>query len=489
MDHRSLDGSFDVIVIGAGYSGLSAARTLQARNLRVAVLEARDRVGGRTVERKIAGDQRLELGGQYFAPSQMRVTQLVQDLGLKVYPAHSTGDSFLSKGSLVARYTSTPDRCLVEQLGQRAEVGSEIRATLEELARLYPQVPAATPWICLEAEAWDAITFETWLNVRLRTPTAKDFFRFLTNQAYSTEPGQISLLQMLWFLQTTHGLPAWALGGAQANRVEGGTGLVAQRLAESLGDVIHLRQAVRSIEQSAAGVRVVTADGEFRARAAIVCLPPQLDAGLAYSPPLPADMQRAFSAQLTGNSMKAQAVYETPFWRESGLSGNGIHWDGPQTFTFDNSPSGETPGVLLGFLSARRATGWNRRAPEERREAILQAWARVFGPQAISPIDYIEMDWAAEPFTRGGHGCHFPPGTWCELGPALGGERMPNFGRLWWAASDLAKDWNGYLEGALFAGQQAADEVASALNSPTGLPLETQVEAGGHALQPDAAFV
>jgi monoamine oxidase len=238
---------------------------------------------------------------------------------------------------------------------------------------------------------------------------------------------------------------------------------VAKRLAERLGDAVQLGQIVHEIEQSAEGVRVRTADREYSARAVIVCLPPQLDGTLRYDPPLPADLQRAFAAHQTGNTSKLQAIYERPFWRDRGWSGTGILWEGPQTFTYDNTPREGGPGVLLGFLTARRATDWNRRSLNERKTAALQAWATVFGPEALSPLDYVEMDWTMETFTRGGYGCHFPPGAWCELGPAVGGERMPRFDRVWWAASDLAKDWNGYLEGALFAGEQAAWEVADVL--------------------------
>ncbi|WP_422927868.1 flavin monoamine oxidase family protein [Singulisphaera sp. PoT] len=450
--------SCDVLVAGAGYAGLSAARALKAAGRSVVLLESRDRVGGRTLERQVAG-WRLELGGQYIAPIQERATKLVPELGLEFFTAWGEGDGFVAKDGKVARYQSTPARCLVESLGHPAEVAEEIEGTLNELGRLNELVPAATPWICPDAEAWDAVTFDTWINERNRTDASREFFRYLTNQAYSTEPGQISLLQMLWFLKTSHGLPPWAIGGLQANRVVGGTQLVAERMAEQLGDALHLGQIVRRVEQDDNGVLVKTVGAEYRAKAVVLCLPPQLLPGLNYEPRLPSDLYRAFSAFQTGNTTKVQAAYDRPFWRDKGLSGNGMIWDGPQTFSYDNSAKDGYPGVLLGFITARRATDWNRLSPADRRSSVLETWAKILGPEALDPIDYIEMDWTSEEFTRGGYGCHLTPGFWCELGQALGGESMPRFGRVWWAASDLAKDWNGYLEGGLFAGEQAAGEV------------------------------
>lgn len=452
----------DCVVIGAGYSGLAAATKLRALGVNAILIEARDRVGGRTLELPVAKMPRLELGGQYINDAQVRVNRLVSEVGLQAVPAWTEGDSFLCVGDRVARYTGTPAKCLTEKLNYPAEVGAEIERTLDELNRLFPLISGAEPWLGGDAESWDSITFQSWLETRVQSDMGREFFKFLTNQAYSTEPGQVSLLQMLWFIQTSHGLPPWAIGGAQANRVAGGTQLVAQRLAERLGEALHLNQAVQAIVQTEAGVCVETGERDYFAQTAIVCLPPQLVPGLIFSPPLPPDLYRAFAAMQTGNTMKVQAVYDRPFWRDNGLSGNGINWDGPQTFTYDNT-LGDGPGVLLGFLTARRATEALRLPMHERKQAVLQAWADVFGQEALEPIDYIEHDWTADQFTRGGYGCHFPPGAWCEFGAAFGGESMPRFQNVWWAASDLAKDWNGYLEGALFAGEQAAEEVAASL--------------------------
>ncbi len=451
----------DVIIIGAGYAGLNAAYRLSKKGFKILLLEGRSRVGGRTLDKVLGTSHpmRLELGGQYIASIQKRMMNLVKELGLELYQAYSSGDNFLSLNGKTARYQSNPASCLVKELKQPKKVQTEIEKVLKKLSKMLMKISPLTPYKSPQAEKFDSITFQSWLENELTENVAKQFFRFMTNQGFSTEPEQISLLQMLYFLKTSHGLPPWATGGAQAFRVNGGTQLVAERLAEKLGDRLKLNSPVFEIKQNEKEVLVKTSEMVFHAKAAIISLPPQLTPRLKFSPSLPADLYRAFAALQTGNAMKVQAVYETPFWREEGWSGNGISYQGPQTFTYDNSGPEGAPGVLLGFLTASRATEWNQKSKKERQKAVLQTWAKAFGKKALHCLEYIEMDWAEEPFTRGGHGCHFTPGVWTELGSAMGGKHLPQFQRLIWAASDIAKDWCGYLEGAIYAGEQAAGEV------------------------------
>ncbi|MES2199638.1 MAG: FAD-dependent oxidoreductase [Chlamydiota bacterium] len=451
------DTLLDVIIIGGGYTGLSCALTLQKNKKSFLLLEASDHVGGRALDRVINNDFRLELGGQYIAPIQNRVTQMVKDVGLQTYPAWGEGDNFLLYENKIGRYQDSPTKCLGSLLQDKL-VQAEIEKALALLSNMFKEISPTAPWESGNGEAWDAMTFQTWLDSVLTTSPAKQFFRFMTNQGFSTEPEQISLLQMLWFFKTSHGLPPWAIGGGQANRVDGGTGLLALKMAERFQEQIRCNEPVLKILQDDDFVFIQTEKNVYKAKAAVVCIPPQLISSIRYEPSLPPDLHRSFAALQTGNSMKVQAVYKKPFWRDKKFSGNGLSYTGIPTFTYDNSKKDGSLGVLLGFIAAGHATKWNQKPQEVRKEAVLNTWASIFGEEALHPIDYIEQDWLQEPYIRGGHGCHFPPGVWKELGPSLGKEKMPQFKKVTFAASDIAKDWNGYLEGALYAGEQAAME-------------------------------
>jgi monoamine oxidase len=152
------------------------------------------------------------------------------------------------------------------------------------------------------------------------------------------------------------------------------------------------------------------------------------------------------------------AVYDEPFWRDRGLTGQATSDVGPLKLTFDNSPPSGRPGVLLGFLEGRQARLLGREPLDLRREAVLACFARLFGPSALEPERYIERSWADEEWTRGCYGCYMPPGGWTGFGPAL---RAP-VGRLHWAGAETATVWNGYMDGAVQSGERAARELLEA---------------------------
>jgi monoamine oxidase len=251
-------------------------------------------------------------------------------------------------------------------------------------------------------------------------------------------------------------------GGAQQDRFVGGSQLIALRLAASLGaERIALEAPVRRIVHGADGVTVAADGVEVRARRAVIALPPTLAGRIAYDPPLPGYRDQLTQRMAQGTVIKCMTIYAEPFWRADGLTGQAASDIGPVRVTFDNSPPDGAPGVLLGFLEGRQARALGRRTPEERRDAVVGCFARLFGPRAASPDGYVERVWADEEWTRGCYGCAMPTGAWTEFGPAL---RAP-IGPLHWAGAETATVWSGYMDGAVSSGERAAADVVAALRA------------------------
>jgi monoamine oxidase len=156
--------------------------------------------------------------------------------------------------------------------------------------------------------------------------------------------------------------------------------------------------------------------------------------------------------------MKAEAVYDEPFWRKDGLSGMALKIDGVVPEMFDNTPPDGKPGVLMGFHGGHAWRLWRGRSAHDRRQAVLQDFAQAFGPQALNPRDYVEQDWTRERWTRGAPVSVLGTGTLTDFGPAL----TEPFGLVHWAGTETATYWNGYMDGAASSGKRAAGEVLAA---------------------------
>ncbi len=328
------------------------------------------------------------------------------------------------------------------------------------------QVPLEAPWEALRAARWDGQTFASWIRRNVRSRAARRLLELATEAVWAAEPADVSLLHVLFYAHSGGGFNTLVGtgGGAQQDRFVGGSQRIAELLAAGLGERLRLGAPVRAIEHGD-GV-VLHADGPegfgalaVSARRAIVAVPPTLAGRLAYDPPLPGRRDQLTQRMPQGTVVKTMAVYEQPFWREQGLSGQAASWTGPARVVFDNSPPDGSPGVLLGFLEGRLARAWGARPAAERREAVLAGHARLFGPRALAPERFIERVWAEEEWTRGCYGCLMTTGGWTEYGSAL---RAP-IGNLHWAGAETATVWNGYMDGAVSSGERAAAEVRAAL--------------------------
>jgi monoamine oxidase len=445
----------EVVIVGAGLAGLAAARAIQTAGRKVIVLEARDRVGGRTLNYDLGEGKALELGAQWVGPTQDRMYELIAELGLETFPTHTDGVNLFERGGKVSRYSGTIPRTNPVGL---VEVGLAMRR-LNSMAR---EVPLEAPWTAPKAEEWDAQTFETWMRGHVRTQVARDILRLAIIGVWAVEPRDVSLLHVLFYTHSagTLELLTDAEGGAQQDRVVGGTQLISIRMAEQLGRrAVELSTPVRAIRHGPDGVRIQSDRLNVSAKAAVVAIPPTLAGRIAYDPPLPAVRDGLTQRMAMGSVVKCMAIYERPFWRERGLSGAVTSVTGPVSVGFDNSPPDGSPGVLMGFLEGGAARAHADLEMDARREAVAACFARMFGPEAGQPIEYVDRSWRAEEWSRGCYGGFMPPGAWTDHGPAL---REP-IGPLHWAGTETATVWNGYMDGAVTSGERAASEVLAAL--------------------------
>ncbi|QXQ16040.1 flavin monoamine oxidase family protein [Skermania piniformis] len=456
----------DVVIVGAGLSGLSAARALRDAGRTVTVLEARDRVGGRTMGGQLAGAP-IELGGTWLGAGHTQMYALVDRLGLETFPTwNDAGRLLLDLGGrrvpLASHKGATP------KLNPIAL--ADLAQGLARFGRLARSVDPAQPWAHPEAEYLDGQTYESWVRRNLKTRIGRSYFRVLAEAVYSADGADMSLLHTLFYTASNGDLETLISvdEGAQRDRVVGGSILIAERLAEGLD--VRLDSPVARIAQDDAGVVVTTRAGaEFGAARVIVTVPPTLAGRIDYQPILPAWRDQLTQRVPAGTVVKCFAAYPEPFWRAAGWNGQAISDRGPVKVTFDVSPPGlGTPdagsaadvGILLGFVEGGAARRWQRWPETERRRAVLDCFTRYFGPQAARPTDYLEQDWSAEEFTRGCYGAHFAPGVWTGYGDVL---RAP-IGRLYWAGAEYAVQWNGYMEGAVRSGRRTADEILEVLS-------------------------
>lgn len=439
----------DVVVIGAGFAGLTAATRMRDHGVNVLVLEASGRVGGRTetIER---GDFWLEAGGQWTGPGQERVRAMAERFDVPLFDTpHEGKDLQLVAGEVTPLVDEPPYATAVRQL--------------DELARA---VPLEEPWLAAKASDLDSMTVNEWIAHEVPDVEAQRSLRQVLEGLMTTAADDMSVLTVLHTARTSGSLAA-ALGiegGAQEQRLIGGLHALAVRLAAELDGAVRLNAPVLSVNHHDQGVTVTTDAAEFDATRCVVAVPPSGWSAIDFTPTLPERHQSLARMMPLGSVIKLQLVYERPFWRDAGLSGLVIDDTGPFAFLVDNSSPDRSEGVLATFLSASEAKRWadaelGEQAAAIRRSMLIDHVHTAFGAEALNPVDYFDRDWGAVPWVGGGYSGVMRPGGWVSGGTAL---REP-VGRLHWASAESARTWNGYVEGAIEAGERVSDEVVAQL--------------------------
>ena len=447
-----MTSSVDVIIVGAGLSGLSAARTLSQKGVSVRVFEANSEVGGRTRTRLLQGSA-FDLGGQWIGPTQTRMHALCKELNITTFPTFCEGRKILEIDGRMRTYRSSiPSLSPLSLL--RLQWG--IFRIDRLVKKAGPQI-VANPQNC---EQWDQWTVDQWVRKHLPGAKVRALLEAAVRVIFGADSSELSLAYFLAYLHTGGGLMNLCeiKGAAQQDRIAGGAQQLSEKLAQALGDSLMLDAPVEHIHQDTTGVTVTGTFGECRAKRVIIAMPPPMAARIDFSPALPAGHDDLMQRMVMGSTVKLLALYDEPFWRADGWSGEVVADGKPVTVVYDNTNEKGQAG-LLAFIVGSAARDWSARPEAERQQRVLSQFARWFGPRAARPTLVHEQDWAEEKWTRG---C--PIGL---LGPSslstLGSHLRAPCDRIHWAGTETATQWTGFMEGALQAAERVAHEVTGSL--------------------------
>jgi len=458
----------DVVIVGAGFAGLTAARRLRQAGRSVIVMEARDRVGGRVWNHDLGGGHISERGGTFVGPTQDRMLALIKELGMSTFPTFDDGNDVYVAGSTKLTYSDTGP---LGTAPPDPSTAAETAAVVAQLDQMSTSVPVDAPWEASSAAQWESYTLDRWVKENSASPNFQALVPLATRPIFGMEPRELSLLFVLFYIASsgdeqnpgTFERNFDTRGGAQQNRVVGGSQTIGLKIAAALGSRVVLSSPVRRIVQGGSGVTVYSDQVTVKAKQAIVAIPPALAGRIDYEPLLPYQRDQLTQRYSQGTLTKVAAVYDTPFWRSQGLNGTAVDTGGPVSATFDDSPPDATadkgPGVIFGFVGGDNARSYAAMSPSARKQAVLSQYANFFGSQALQARDFFETFWSMEQWSRGCPVGIPATGALLAYGPWL---RQP-VGRLHWAGTETSNYWNGYMDGAVRSGERAASEVLAAL--------------------------
>ncbi|WP_372734899.1 flavin monoamine oxidase family protein [Nocardioides sp.] len=454
----------DVVVVGAGISGLIAAKQVARKGKDVLLVESRGRVGGRVLNHHIGhGKNRdvIESGGAFIGPTQTHIARWAKKLKVPTFLEYNEGNSvYISSATGRMEYSGTvpPDPTILPDAG--------ILLTL--IDQYAAEINVAAPWAHPKAREWDSMTLGEWIRANaINSSGVENLIRCWTQPGFGADPSELSFLFTLWYVACsgdeknvgTFSRNSDTAGGAQERRFIGGSQLIPLRLAKKLGDIVALKAPVTKIVQKDGHAIIHTRRGVVRAKRVIVAAPPPMVLDIDWFPRLPRRRTQMLRHMDMGQLMKCDAIYKTPFWREAGLNGFGLNDSGAARAVFDNTPADGGPGVLLAFVGGSTWRQYGVMKKSQRRRAVLEGFADMFGEQALHPIDYVEKDWTKQRWTGGGPTAIHAPGSLVEFGPMI---RRPHK-RVHWAGTETSTFWSGYMDGAVRAGERAAIEVLDKL--------------------------
>ncbi len=456
--------SADVVIVGAGLAGLTAARELTAKGKKVIVLEARNRVGGRVLNEPIAPGKVSERGGTFVGPTQDHILALGKAYGVETFDTYDNGNNV---------YLSSGGRSTFSDTGPTGSapldpaILPDLATIIGNLDTMSTEVPVDAPWSAAKAGQYDSQTLESYIRANQINPNFVKLVDAACRPIFGAESKELSLLFVLFYIASsgnetnpgTFERNFNTRGGGQQSRFIGGSQVIPNAMAKELGKRVVLRSPVRKIRQTKTGVKVTSDRMIVNAKHVIVAVPPTLAGRIDYAPNLPQNRDALMQRVPQGSLLKATAVYDKPFWRDKGLTGQALSTETFISATFDDSPEDGSPGVVFGFIGGDKARGFKKLSREEQKATALAEFDRFFeSKEAGNAKRFFLTSWTDEKWTRGCPVGIYPPGVMVAYGDQI---RQP-VGRIHWAGTETSAYWNGYMDGAVRSGERAAAEVLNA---------------------------
>lgn len=440
----------DVVIIGAGISGAIAARELKREGKSIAVLEARDRVGGRLYTKTIHKDIKVDLGGQWIGPSQENMYELVKEYKSEVIPTYSEGKSIVSLGQKIKTYKGPIPSLPMPDL-------ISLDWAIKKINKLSDTVNLKEPWNTPKAKLLDSITLHAWIKKNIKFAKARKVFQIGAEAVFATSIADISLLHTLIYIKSGNDFDSLVNveNGAQQDRLKDGLQPLVEKIFNELKEDLFLQSPVTSIYQSDENVVVKTDKLTYQAKKVICTIPPATLGNIIFHPELPINKKQFTSRAFMGSAIKCYIIYKNPFWRKQSLNGMAITDSGYISLTFDNYNPKYKQGILLGFVVADKAKEFIRYTKEKQNQIIKDDIVRIFGSEASNPMHIHTEAWSSERWTNGCYSGMFPTNVWSSVGHEW---RKP-YKHIHWAGTETSEKWQGYMEGAVVSAKRAVKEV------------------------------
>lgn len=445
----------ETLIIGGGFSGMAAARVLHQQKRNFILLEARDRVGGRTYTKRFDDGQYVDLGGQWIGPTQDRMYELAKEHNVSWYETYNEGKNILDLNKKLRSYTG-----LIPKMDAVSLVNIDL--ALRKLESMARRVPLEAPWKAPKAGEWDNLTLESFVRKICYTSNCYKIVRAGLETVYACELNEISLLHALFYIRSGTSLNKLLSiqDGAQQHRIMGGIQTLADAMSNPFKDSIRFNSPAKKITRNDQGVTVEGTNFSISARRIILAIPPVLVPEIDFQPGLPLYKTQLLQKLSMGIVGKILAVYEKPFWRSKGYSGQVVaDENSPFQTLFDASPADGSYGSLMAFCIANRARDFFSKDEESRKKIALDNFTYYFGKEASMPLKYVDHSWANEIWSKGCYAGIYPTGAWTNFQDTL----AKPVGAIHWAGTETSQQWYGYIEGAVRAGERAAAEVLDKL--------------------------